>query len=165
MFILFGEANLGLEAAHLAECFKTIRGPNEFYSETERVGVMTTHQKKFGYVSKAEDFLGLDDAMRYAEPLAVGNPFLNVDQPAKVQRVKKKFAEQLTRFKKIVERPLSPHGVVKISYSGKVDAEGKISARFNDDLVMAWLIGMYFGDLFLKHKLPNIDYDRRFKPT
>lgn len=162
--IFFGEANLGLEAAHLAEYIHTLRGRNYVYSESERVGVMTTHEKKEAFVSRAEDYLDMEDSIRFAEPLVCANPFLlkKMTQRDLVNKMRKTFSQQISRFKKIVYIPQNAYGKVRISYSGKVDAENKINARFKDDLMMAWLISMFYGTLFLRRKLPNIPYAELF---
>ena len=162
--ILFGESNLGFEAAHIGEyVVKKLKGRNRVYDERGKGGVLTTNERKGQFVGVAKRYLGFNDAMKYTEPFACGNPFQEELTPEnRIKRVKDKFNEQITRFKKIVNVPTLAHSKTTVTYSGKTDAENHVNPRFKDDLVMAWLLGMFFGDLFLYEQLPGINYKRDF---
>lgn len=152
---------MGIEAGHIGEYFEQLKGNNWAYSEKkEKYGVLTTNARKNMFVQIAKRYLGIDDSMRYAEPFASGNPFqLNLTAEMRASKVQGAFNEQLSRFKKIVYQPQLAHMLPKVTYSGKTDAENKVNPRFQDDLVMSWLIGMYFGDLFLQKQLPGVPYE------
>ena len=142
-FIFLPENNLGLEASHLAKVLSKVRNVYTFSDNPERVGVSTTNARKFGYVSGLEDYLIPPDCLRFNAALVCANPFLVAD--VRVPNTRKKLHQQLGMFRKMMHLPTFAYGQAKTTLSGKVDPEGKQSSRFQDDLVMALMIAVFWG--------------------
>jgi hypothetical protein len=101
-------------------------------------GVITTHKRKELYSNTAvERFAG--EGIWYAERFVCANPY--GDANAREARVKRMFRKQLGIFSKIVVPRGKDYNIPKIIYSGKADG--------NDDLVMTFMIGLFWSIQFM----------------
>jgi hypothetical protein len=137
--IFIPEGNLGHEAAHMSHALEGMGG--KIYTLMERkfgqVGVHTSHEVKISAVEKFEYYLEAR-AVSYFREVIVVNPFLNAGTAKQVTQ--KKFENQLASFRKLIKMPLTPHGEVRLTFSGKTNHEGQQTGRMQDDLVMACIL-------------------------
>ena len=137
-YIIFvPESNLGHEASHMAHMLKDV--PNcRSLMENGEPGVITTHKRKELYANTAvERFAG--GGIWYAQKFVCVNPF--ADANSRAARVKRMFRSQLGIFSKLVIPRGKEYNIPKIIYSGKQNG--------NDDLVMTFMIGLYWSIQFM----------------
>tara|TARA_B100001559_G_C16448844_1_gene598199 strand:- start:1011 stop:1412 length:402 start_codon:yes stop_codon:yes gene_type:complete len=101
-------------------------------------GVLTTHKRKELYSNTAVERFA-SESVWYAEKFVCANPF--GDANAREARVKRMFRKQLSIFSKIVVPRGKEYNLPKVIYTGKEQG--------NDDLVMTFLIGMYWSIQFM----------------
>ena len=77
--------------------------------------------------------------MHYWKEFLSTNPFRDANSRSK--KAMKSFNSQLKIFSRIVIEPTTIGGKPKIIYSGKQNG--------NDDLVMTFLIGLYWSQMFM----------------
>ena len=108
--------------------------------ENGEPGVITTHKRKELYTNMAvERFAG--EGIWYADRFVCANPF--GDANGREARVKRMFRKQLGGFSKVViPRGGKDYSKPKVTYSGK-------AAGANDDLVMCFVIGLYWSVQFM----------------
>jgi len=139
-YIIFvPESNLGHEASHMSHMLRDV--PNcRSLMERGEPGVITTHKRKELYTNMAvERFAG--EGIWYAERFICVNPF--GDANTREARVKRMFRKQLGSFSKVViPRGKDGYEKPKVTYSGK-------AAGANDDLVMTFVIGLYWSVQFM----------------
>ena len=137
--IFIPESNLGHEAAHMHHMLRDI--PNcRSLMERGEPGVVTTHKRKELYTNAAVERFA-SEGVWYAVKFACMNPF--GDANGRAARVKKMFRNQLGSFSKVViPRGSKDYSKPKVTYSGK-------AAGANDDLVMCFIIGIYWSVQFM----------------
>ena len=137
-FIIFvPESNLGHEASHMAHMLKDVPKCRSLMERGEP-GVITTHKRKELYANTAvERFAG--GGIWYASRFVCANPFADANDRA--ARVKRMFRSQLGMFSKIVVPRGKDYNIPKVIYSGKEQG--------NDDLVMTFMIGLYWSVQFM----------------
>lgn len=134
--IFIPECNLGHEASHMAHMLRDI--PNcRSLMEKGQPGVLTTHKRKELYANCAVERFA-SGAIWYSEQFVCADPY--EDANARAARVKKMFRRQLTVFSRIVVPRGKDYNVPKVIYTGKDQGE--------DDLVMTFLIGLYWSIKF-----------------
>ena len=100
--------------------------------------MITTHKRKELYTNTAvERFAG--EGVYYSRKFICANPFGDANE--REARVKRMFRKQLGIFSKIVVPRGKEYNIPKIIYSGKEQG--------NDDLVMTFMIGMYWSIQFM----------------
>ena len=145
-FIIFiPESNLGHEASHMSHMLRDVPKCRSLMEKGEP-GVITTHKRKELYTNTAvERFAG--EGIYYSKKFICSNPF--GDAKDRESRVKRMFRKQLGIFSKIVVPRGKDYNVPKIIYSGKEQG--------NDDLVMTFMIGMYWSIQFMTGRSnPNV---------
>jgi len=137
-FIIFvPESNLGHEASHMSHMLRDVPQCRSLMERGEP-GVNTTHKRKELYTNTAvERFAG--EGIWYSQKFICSNPY--GDANTREARVKKMFRKQLGIFSKIVVPRGKNYNLPKVTYSGKEQG--------NDDLVMTFLIGMYWSIQFM----------------
>lgn len=137
-YIIFvPESNLGHEASHMSHMLRDVPKCRSLMEKGEP-GVITTHKRKELYANTAvERFAG--EGIWYAERFVCANPY--GDANARAARVKRMFRKQLGMFSKIVVPRGKDYNIPKIIYSGKEQG--------NDDLVMTFMIGLYWSIQFM----------------
>ena len=142
LFVFVPEANLGHEHRHLRNDLASFRNVKTAFCEKELPGIRTTEHTKGMYVDSSIEYLSTS-AVVYHENAICVNPWSTKPDPAyKLSEAKKKLEFQLANFRKQYKIPPSG-GAPKVQYSGKIDAEGRVSASLQDDLAMAFLINTY----------------------
>lgn len=150
--VVLPEANLGNEAQAISR--HVIRLPNVHVAterNDNRYGIMTTGTNKPQYVFNAK--LKMDeDAIRYHAELVVANPFRrqageSADTIATSTR--NEFERQLSGFRSIDVIPTTLRQTAQRVFTGQADQHGHRSSRMRDDMVMAFMIGIYWG---IQHK-------------
>jgi len=137
IIIFIPESNLGHESSHMAHM---LRKEPRLHTMTEKSepGVITTHKRKELYSNFAiQQFAG--GSMHFWENFMSTNPFRDANK--RTTRAKKTFISQLKIFSRIVIESKTAGGKPKIIYSGKDHG--------NDDLVMTFLIGLYWSMNFM----------------
>jgi len=135
--IFIPESNLGHEASHMSHMLKDIPKCRSLMEKGEP-GVITTHKRKELYANSAvERFAG--GGVWYASQFVCANPY--GDANSRAARVKRMFRKQLGMFSKIVVPRGKDYNIPKIIYSGKEQG--------NDDLVMTFMIGLYWSIQFM----------------
>jgi len=137
--IFIPESNLGHEASHMTHMLRDV--PNcRALMENGEPGVITTHKRKELYTNMAvERFAG--EGIWYADRFVCANPFGDANE--REARVKRMFRKQLGGFSKVViPRGGKDYSKPKVTYSGK-------AAGANDDLVMCFVIGLYWSVQFM----------------
>ena len=137
IFIFIPESNLGHEASHMAHMLK--REPRlHVMTEKTEPGVITTHRRKELYANFAiEQFAA--GSMHYWKDFLSTNPFRDANSRSK--KAVRSFNGQLKIFSRVVIPSKALDGKPKIIYSGKQNG--------NDDLVMTFLIGLYWSMMFM----------------
>jgi hypothetical protein len=137
-YIIFvPESNLGHEASHMAHMLRDVPKCRTLMERGES-GVITTHKRKELYANTAvERFAG--EGIWYSERFVCINPY--GDANTRAARVKRMFRKQLGMFSKIVVPRGKDYNIPKIIYSGKEQG--------NDDLVMTFMIGLYWSIQFM----------------
>lgn len=154
-FVLMTESNLGLEAAHIANLFKqdpSVVSLRETGAEG-RFGVLTTHQRKLEFVALLENLL-LQDAVRIAERVT------SDDAKARLDTLKK----QLLQYRMVCSeaQATTVFNAARITYSGKVSENGKVTGALQDDLCIALQLAVFWSSYVLQRKCKFLDYDRFF---
>ena len=144
--VLFVEANMGNEAAFLEAMVRPMRRIHVVRESARRMGVMTTAEKKRGYVEQLRFFLQGDN-LRMAEAPCVGNPFVDPDVAAKA--VQRRLMEEMSAYRKVVKT--DARGQTKVHYSGKIGGG-------QDDVVMALQILVYHACKVVARAMPHVDY-------
>ena len=136
-FIIFvPESNLGHEASHMSHMLRDVPKCRSLMEKGEP-GVLTTHKRKELYANCAvERFAG--GAVWYSEQFVCVNPYEDANE--REAKVKRMFRSQLGIFSKIVVPRGKEYNLPKVIYSGKEQG--------NDDLVMTFMIGMYWSIKF-----------------
>jgi hypothetical protein len=137
--IFIPESNLGHEASHMTHMLRDV--PNcRALMENGEPGVITTHKRKELYTNMAvERFAG--EGIWYADHFVCSNPFGDANE--REARVKRMFRKQLGGFSKVViPRGGKDYSKPKVTYSGK-------AAGANDDLVMCFVIALYWSVQFM----------------
>lgn len=141
-FVFVPEANLGQEHRHLRNDLASFRNLKTAFCKKELPGIRTTEDTKAMYVDASIEYLSTSAVVYHRDMICV-NPWLSNPDPAhRLKEAKKKLEFQLANFRKVYRIPPSG-GAPKVLYSGKIDAEGKVSASLQDDLAMAFLINAY----------------------
>jgi len=135
--IFIPESNLGHEASHMSHMLKDIPKCRSLMEKGEP-GVITTHRRKELYSNTAVERFATQSVW-YASQFVCANPF--GDANARAARVKRMFRKQLSIFSKIVVPRGKDYNIPKIIYSGKDQG--------NDDLVMTFMIGLYWSIQFM----------------
>ena len=134
--IFIPESNLGHEASHMSHMLRDVPQCRSLMEKGEP-GVLTTHKRKELYANTTvERFAG--EGVWYANQFICVNPY--GDANSRVARVKRMFRKQLGIFSKIVVPRGKEYNLPKVIYSGKEQG--------NDDLVMTFMIGMYWSIQF-----------------
>lgn len=100
-----------------------------------------------------------EDRLSYAEDMVCKNMWL--DESDRLEKTKKKVMEQLPRYR-ITLTGLSetnPTATPRISVSGKVDKDGKLSKGFKDDLIVSLSGNIFFYRKLYEKSLPNLNYN------
>mgnify|MGYP006086513563 CR=1 FL=1 len=136
-FIIFiPESNLGHEASHMSHMLRDVPKCRSLMEKGEP-GVLTTHKRKELYANcTVERFAG--SAVWYSEQFVCVNPY--EDANSREGKVKRMFRSQLGIFSKIVVPRGKEYNLPKVIYTGKDQG--------NDDLVMTFMIGMYWSIKF-----------------
>ena len=140
-FIFVPESNLGHEASHMSHMLNAEPRCKSLMERGEP-GVITTHKRKELYTNfTVEQFANGGIHFANEQSFVCSNPFADANLRAK--SCKKSFLQQLTFFNKIVIHKGKPEegNRPKIIYSGKKSG--------NDDLVMTFIIGMYWSMMFM----------------
>jgi hypothetical protein len=137
-YIIFvPESNLGHEASHMAHMLKNVPQCRSLMERGEP-GVITTHKRKELYSNTAVERFAAE-GIWYSETFVCANPYGDANERAK--RVKGMFRKQLGLFSKIVVPRGKGYNMPKIIYTGKENG--------NDDLVMTFLIGLFWSIQFV----------------
>lgn len=140
-FIFVPESNLGHEASHMSHMLNSEPRCKSLMERGEP-GVITTHKRKELYTNfTVEQFANGGIHFANEQSFVCANPFADANLRAK--SCKKSFLQQLSFFNKIVIQKGKPEegNRPKIIYSGKKSG--------NDDLVMTFIIGMYWSMMFM----------------
>ncbi len=137
-FIIFvPESNLGHEASHMAHMLREVPRCRSLMEKGEP-GVLTTHRRKELYANTAIERFA-SESIWYASKFVCANPFGDANK--REARVKRMFRKQLSIFSKIVVPRGKEYNIPKVIYSGKEQG--------NDDLVMTFLIGLFWSIKFM----------------
>ena len=140
--VFIPESNLGNEASHMKKMLsKYVKLWT--WNENGRDGLLTTNTRKILYAAEGCRHLG-GNSIHIYKNLLLSNPYDHAPYAEKKNRVLKELKTQLLKFSKIV-KPRG-HGKPIIIYSGKGDGSE------NDDFVLAFLIALYGGALWISRK-------------
>lgn len=144
MIIFIPESNLGHEASHMWSMIKDM-GNTRCIMENAQPGVITTHKRKELYANCMIEAFARGGVCALGN-FIVANPF--ADANSRVSNSKETFARQLGQFCKLVVKR-GDHDLPKIIYSGKMNGP--------DDLVMTFMIGMYWSMQFMTNRCTPCD--------
>jgi hypothetical protein len=147
-FVIMTESNLGLEAAHVANMLKDEprciqlkeTGPQGRY------GVLTTHQRKIEFVALLESMLTQDG-------ICIVDNLVSTDATTTLATLQR----QLGQYRMISTTGAGLFAPPKISYSGKVGPDGKLST-LQDDLCIALQMAVYWSSYVIQRKCKFLDY-------
>jgi hypothetical protein len=160
--VLVCERNTGHESGFLADPFKKLHPKNIAVAQYEDgdYGWWTEVGDKQKYAFKTRECM-MVGAMCFMKDWICTNPWLRPEERHKTTRAK--FEEQIKRVRPVMTQPKEPHSTPRMTISGKVDKEGKISGTFRDDLAMSLLINIYVGHMLQTNQVPNFPYSRVFR--
>ena len=141
--IFIPEANLGNEASHMKSMLSAY--PKLWtYQDNGNDGIITTNKRKELFAEEGIKSLS-KEALVIWENVLLPNPFDIRGYEEKKKEILSKLKAQLAAFSKIVKD--RGHSKPIFIFSGKGP-----NAKENDDFVMALLIGLYFGTLWVMGK-------------
>ena len=150
------ESNLGLEASHihhlLADNPRCVvlreTGPDGKH------GVLTTHERKLEFTAVLEQ-LFLQDAVSFATRIVS-------DDADSCLKTLKKQLESYRMLSSEVGRS-NVFGTAKVTYSGKVGADGKlVPGALQDDLCIALQMAAFWSSYVIQRKCKFLDYASLF---
>lgn len=110
-------------------------------------------------LKKARSLIALDNVF-IMKDFICANPF--VDEHTRRDVLDSKFREQVQRFRVVTTKPKEAHSIPRVTVSGKVDKDGKISGSHQDDLMMAFCMNLYVWEQLMERAVPNFDYQTVF---
>ena len=155
------ESNMGRESSWIEGVISRLHQPHmgpittlreTWNSETKafRSGVHTDSNVKFEAVQLLELLMNAD-CLRFSKHMIVcGGP-----DCSKVEDMLEELRDQLTRWRKIPLMPRVVDGQEKFGFSAKAGPDDKISAKLQDDLVMALLLCIYWLRKYIANELKN----------
>ena len=152
ILIVAVESNLGLEASHIHNLLKdnprcvVLRetGPDGKH------GVLTTHERKLEFAAVLEE-LFLQDAVSFASRI------ISDDADTCLKTLKKQL-ESYRMLSSELGRS-NVFGAPKVTYSGKVGADGKmVPGALQDDLCIAMQMAAFWSAYVLQRKCKFLDY-------
>ena len=155
-FVLAIESNLGMEASHIEHMLRDyprIVVLRETGSQG-KCGVATTHQRKIEFVAVLERLL-LDDAV------CIAGRVVSDDAGACLANLKK----QLLNYKQVNSEAgrSSAFALAKITYSGKVNEEGRVMPHaFQDDLCITLQLAAFWSSYVIQRRCKFLDYGRYY---
>lgn len=157
-WILFcPERNLGHEGGYLAQPFSELHPKNKPLAQYEEkdYGWWTDNAAKINYAYKTREIMATG-GVRYMKNWVCTNPWLPPEDRRKI--TKTKFEEQMRRFRPVTTSVKDPHNIPRMTVSGKVDKDGKISGSFQDDLMMAFCMSIYLWHLIIMRQVLYLNY-------
>jgi hypothetical protein len=151
-FIIMTESNLGLEAAHVANMLKDFPNCTNLRETgpAGRYGVLTTHQRKI-------EFVALIESMMSQQAIMIATDLISSDATAAIATLQR----QLNQYRMVTSKASGVFSAAKISYSGKVDAQGRVGLM-QDDLCIALQLAAYWSSYVTQRKCKFLDYDDVF---
>lgn len=155
------ERNLGHEGGYLAEPFQNLHQKNVALAQYENkdYGWWTDNAAKINYAYKTREFMAMG-AVRFMKDWVCTNPWIQPEERKKITKMK--FEEQMKRFRPVTTNVKDPHSIPRMTISGKVDKDGKISGSFQDDLMMAFCMGIYIWHLIIMRQVMYLNYSLLF---
>lgn len=154
--VLCVERNTGHESGYLSDEFlkfsKTVAIAQH---ETKDYGWWTDHALKLKAAYKLRKSMA-EGSLVLMKDFVCSNPWI----PAEKRREKtmNKFVEQIKRYKLVENERSTPHANTKVTVSGKVDKDGKISGTFKDDIITMLGINLHLWDKLILREIPTFDY-------
>jgi hypothetical protein len=156
--VFIAERNNGNASGHLSEELTKFQKTVSVRQRDDRdYGWWTDNAAKVKYAYTAREVVSLG-SLFFMKDMAVGNPFL--EENTRVDFMKKKFFDQMTRYKLLPNKPTTPFARKAITVTGKANEDGKVSEGFNDDLFFTFTMTVHMLRDFYKHQIPDIDYAR-----
>lgn len=152
---------MGHEGGYLAKPFMDLNTKNIALSQYEEkdYGWWTDNNAKINYAYKTREFMAMG-AVRYMKDWVCVNPWIKPEDRRKI--TKQKFEEQMKRFRPVTTSVKDPHMIPRMTVSGKVDKDGKISGAFQDDLMMAFCMGIYIWHMIIMRQVMYLNYSVLF---
>tara|TARA_B110000908_G_C10249003_1_gene450671 strand:- start:582 stop:2345 length:1764 start_codon:yes stop_codon:yes gene_type:complete len=141
--VFIPEANLGNEASHMKAMLCSYE-KIWTYQDNGKDGIITSNSRKELFAAEGVKHLSCQSITMW-DKLLLPNPFDNRNYTVKKEFLLKKLTSQLAAFSKIIKK--RGHSKPLIIFSGKGP-----NADENDDFVLALLIGLYFGALWVMRK-------------
>lgn len=155
------ERNLGHEGGYLTQPFMEIHPKNiavAQYTHSD-YGWWTDNQGKINYGYKTRELMAMG-SIRFMKDWICTNPWLSPQERKKITR--SKFEEQLKRFRPVTTPVKDPQSIPRMTVSGKVDKDGKVSGTFRDDIMMAFCMNIYIWYLIMMRQVANFNYQLVF---
>jgi hypothetical protein len=112
---------------------------------------------KYGYKTRELMMLG---CVTFMQDWICINPWIKADE--RKRSTLSKFTEQVKRYRPVATTPSEPHSTGRITLSGKVDKDGKISGTFKDDIMVALTMNLYLWEELSLRRVPNFNYKAVF---
>jgi hypothetical protein len=155
--VLFVERNI-LAGPYVLEQIMEKRGGNRHYiirdSIRNVIGWWTSRNMKIEYISAGSKLMRAG-TICFMKDMICENPWQAAESRASL--VKGKLLDQVGRFRMKREGDASRR--VTPLLSGKIDENGKMVKGLNDDLAMAFFMGLYFIEGISKEMIPTLDYE------
>lgn len=153
----FGERNVGHEIGHMQHLLANYNNTWTYKQKTDRdFGIWTDEEAKLSYAFSAQLEFAKGNVY-YLENLVCANASLDIS--TRREDTIKEFESQAARYKLISSDPKSPHSKARLTVSGKVGKNGKLTAGFNDDLFFAFTGAVGVHDKILRRQLENVNYN------
>lgn len=145
--VLIPECNLGNDAQYVSKNMVKFPNVSVLSSSIGYYGVFTGTNKR-RYVERAAEKFA-EAAVSYHGALVAANPFMTDCTPKqKVNKAKAEFHKQLSTFERLIKMPGRMGGRDVIDFSGRVDGEYRPSASKRDDMVMAYILGLFYSGMY-----------------
>ena len=148
--IFIPENNLGIQADNMRHMLKDERRVFTV-REKKKTGVCTTHERKEYYAETLVQYF-TEKKVFFSKDLVCGNPMIDANR--RLILTENEFKKQLLQFRRMVIPAARAFNLSKIIYTGKA------KSGMRDDMVMTFMICLYFSKQIIKKDFPNIPYDR-----
>lgn len=102
----------------------------------------------------------MQECVSIMKDFVCANPWLKPEERRKTMMAK--FQEQFQRFRITATEPKTPHSIPRVTVSGKIGNDNKISGSHQDDLMVALCMNLYLWEQLITRTISHFNYRRVF---
>ena len=113
-------------------------------------GVRTAPHMRTAYATELDNLLRKRALTIHGAPLVCESPYSRApDRESRTQATLAEFERQMRGFQCVVRVPRTPSARITVTHTGKVNPDKQTSSHFRDDLVLALMIAVFYGQRHL----------------